>query len=69
MGKKLLECFTKTNCKKQIKKEFRVENVIKGKGDKLYVEQKGYYNSFNNLKKAVKMSEYFPKPNSFGANV
>ena len=27
--------------------EFRVEKVIKKKGDKLYVKWKGYYNSFN----------------------
>ena len=28
-AKKLLECFSKNNCKKQIKKEFRVEKMIK----------------------------------------
>ena len=33
--------------KKQIKKEFRTEKVIKRKGDKLYVKWKGYDNSFN----------------------
>ena len=27
--------------------EFRIEKVIKGKGDKLYVNWKGYNNSFN----------------------
>ena len=27
--------------------EFRVEKVIKRKGDKLYVKCKGYHNSFN----------------------
>ena len=30
------------------KKEFRIEKVIKRKGDKLYVKWKGYDNSFNN---------------------
>ena len=45
MEKKLLERFTKTNCKKQ--KEFRSEKVIKRKGDKLYVKLKSYDNSFN----------------------
>ena len=44
--KKLLERFTEQNCKKQIKKEFRVGKVIKRKFDKLYVKQKGYDNSF-----------------------
>ena len=39
--KKLLESFTNKNCKKLQKtnqKEFRVEKVIKRKGDKLYVK-------------------------------
>ena len=39
-------------CKKQLQKtnqeEFRIEKVIKGKGDKLYVKWKGYDSSFNN---------------------
>ena len=30
-------------------KEFRIEKVIKKKGDKLYCKWKGYDNSFNNL--------------------
>ena len=29
--------------------EFRIEKVIKKKGDKLHVKQKGYDNSFNVL--------------------
>ena len=45
MEKKLLEFFKKNNRKKQMKKEFSTEKVIK-KGDK-YVKQKGYSNSFN----------------------
>ena len=44
--KKLLEHFTKKNCKKN-QKEFRVEKVIKTKGDKLYVKWKGCDSSFN----------------------
>ena len=35
--KKLLEHFMKKNCKKK-KSEFRVEKVIKCKGDKLYLK-------------------------------
>ena len=48
--KKLLERFMKKNCKKKkkSKKEFRVEKVIKKKGDKLYIKWKGYDSSFNN---------------------
>ena len=34
--------FQKTN-----QKELRLEKVLKRKGDKLYVKQKGYNNSFN----------------------
>ena len=36
--KKLLERFMKKNCKNTNKKEFRIEKVIKRKGDKLYVK-------------------------------
>ena len=45
-GKKSLELFAKTNCKKQIKK-IRIEKVIKRKGGKLYVKWKAYNNLFN----------------------
>ena len=49
MKKKFLECFTKMNCKKKKtnQKEFKIEKVIKRKGDKLYVKWKHYDNSFN----------------------
>ena len=63
--------FTKKRCKKQIKK-FRIEKVLKGNGDKIYVKWKGYNNSFNSWivkKDIVQMSEYFPKLKSSGANV
>ena len=46
-AKILLERFTKQNCQKTNQKEFRVEKVIKRKGDKLYVKWKGYDSSFN----------------------
>ena len=45
--KKLLERFTKNNCKYN-QKEFRVEKVIKKKGDKLHVKCKSYDSSFSN---------------------
>ena len=45
MLKKLLEVFTKKNCKNLVKKNLE---VLKRKGDKLYVKWKGYANSFNN---------------------
>ena len=50
-AKILLERFTKKNSKKKKKKknqnEFRVEKIIKRKGDKLYVKLEGYNKSFN----------------------
>ena len=46
MVKKLLVQFKKKNCKTD-QKEFRIEKVLKKKGDKLYVKWKGYNNSFN----------------------
>ena len=46
-AKELLEHFTKKNCQKTNQKEFRVEKVIKRKGDELYVKWKGYNNLFN----------------------
>lgn len=44
--------------------EFRIKDVIQKKGDKLYVNWKGYDNYFNSWmnKKKYWMSEYFPKP-------
>ena len=37
----------KKQLQKTNQKEFRIEKVIKRKGDKLYVNWKGYDNSFN----------------------
>ena len=44
--KELLKPFMKKNCKKTNQKEFRIEKVIKKKGNKLYVKWKGYDKSF-----------------------
>ena len=44
--KKLLEHFTKVDCKKTNQEEFRVEK-FKRKCDKLYVKWQGYDSSFN----------------------
>ena len=48
----MLLVILEVNCKriekkKKNQKEFRVDKVIKKKGDKLYVRWKGYDNSFN----------------------
>ena len=53
--------------KKANQKEFRVEKVIRRKGDKLYVKWKEYDNSFNSWidkKGMLQVSEYFPEPKS-----
>ena len=59
--------FQKTN-----EKVFRDEKVIKRKGDKLYVKWKdydNYFNSWNDKKDRVQMSEYFPELESSGGRV
>ena len=47
MVKKLLEHFMKKKLQKPNQEELTIEKLIKRKGDKLYVEWKGYDNSFN----------------------
>ena len=44
--KKLLECSAK-KLQKTNQTKFRMEKLIKRKGDKLYVKWKGYDSSFN----------------------
>ena len=41
-SEKTVQTFYEKELQKIIQKNFRVEKVIKGKGDKLYVKQKGY---------------------------
>ena len=43
-GKKIIGSFYEKELRKTNKKEFRIEKVIKRKGDKLYVKWKGYNN-------------------------
>ena len=68
----------KKNCKRLIKKNFRIEKVLRKKGDKSYVKWKDYDNSFDSWidKKDlvglyhIKMNQYFPKPfRSFRRNI
>ena len=47
MVKKLLEHFMKKELQKTNQQEFRIEKLIKRKGDKLYVKWKDYDHSFN----------------------
>ena len=46
-GEEIAGTFYENELQKTNQKEFRVEKVIKRKGDKLYVKWKGYDNSFN----------------------
>ena len=56
--------FYEKELQKTSQEKFRVEKLIKRKGDKLYVKWKGYDSCF------IKMSQYFPKPfRSFGRNI
>ena len=45
----IIGTFYEKEIQKTNQKEFRIEKVVKGKGDKLYVQWKGYDNSFNSL--------------------
>ena len=46
-GEEIIGTFYENELQKTNQKEFRIEKVIKKKGDKLYVKWKGYNNSFN----------------------
>ena len=46
-GEEIIGKFYEKELQKTNQKEFRIEKVIKRKGDKLYVKWKGYDNSFN----------------------
>ena len=46
-GREIVETFYEKVLQKTNQKVFRIEKVIKRKGDKLFVNWKGYNNSFN----------------------
>ena len=46
-GEEIIGTFYENELQKTDQKEFRIEKVLKKKGDKLYVKWKGYDNSFN----------------------
>ena len=72
-GEEIIGTFCEKELQATNQQKFRVEKVIKRKGDKLYVKWKGYNNSFNSwlIKKTLyKMSQYFPKPyEPFGGDI
>ena len=47
-GEVIMESFYEKELQKNNQKEFRIEKVIKRKGNKIYVKWNGYNNSFNN---------------------
>ena len=65
-GEEIIGSFYEKESQKTSQKEFRIEKLLKRKGDKLYVKWKGYNNSFhswiNKKISLVKMSKYFSKP-------
>ena len=46
-GEKIIGTFYEKELQKTNQEEFRIEKVIKIKGNKIYVKWKGYNNSFN----------------------
>ena len=46
-GEEVIRTFYEKELQKTNQQEFRIEKVIKRKGDKLYVQLKGYYSSFD----------------------
>ena len=46
-GEEIMGTFYEKELQKTSQEEFRIEKVIKRKGDKMYVKWKGYDNSFN----------------------
>ena len=47
-GEKIIGSLYEKEMQKNNQKEFRIEKILKRKGDKLYVKWEGYDNSFNN---------------------
>ena len=46
-GEEIIGTYYEKELQKTNQKEFRIEKVIKRKGDKIYIKWKGYDNSFN----------------------
>ena len=55
-SKEITGTFYEKELQKIDQQEFRIEKVIKKKGDKLYVKWKGYDNSFNSWTDKTRLS-------------
>ena len=47
-GEKITGSFSENELQKTSQKKFRIEKVLKRKGDKLYIKWKGYESRFDN---------------------
>ena len=56
-GEEITGSFYEKELQKTSQEKFRIEKVIKRKGDKLYVKWKGYDNSFNSWIKKKTLNE------------
>ena len=72
----IIGTFYEKELQKTNQEEFRIEKVIRRKGNKLYVKWKGYDNSFNSwidkgslVQRYYKMSQYFPPYNNSSNNI
>ena len=64
-GEEIIVSFYEKELQKTNQKEFRIEKVIKRKGDKLYVKWKGYNNSFNSCIDKKDLIQYLIKISLF----
>ena len=62
-GKEIIGTFYEKELQKTNQQEFRIEKVIKKKGDKLYVKWKGYDNSFNSWIEKMMLLKKLPMIN------
>ena len=73
-GELIAGTFYEKELRKRNQEKFRIEKVIKWKGDRLLLKWKEYDNSCNSWidkkRHCIKMSQYFLKPfRSFGRNI
>ena len=70
-GEEIVGSFYEKEFQKTNQKEFRIEEVVKRKGNKLYVKWKRYdsFNSWIDKKRSYKMSQYFPPYRSFRGDI
>ena len=65
-GEEIIGTFYEKELQGKNQKKFRIDKIIKRKGNKLYVKWKGHNNSFNSCidkkRYIIKMSKHFPTP-------